>query len=55
MDNELSIERLQYNVNSAINVCNARLENGVDLAKAFNWLQEEIDQIFEGEDLYETE
>lgn len=53
-DAEREIERsVQYQVNSAINVCNGRIESGANVQEAFGWLQEEIDQVFEGKILYE--
>lgn len=43
---------MQYQVNSATNVCNGRIENGANVQEAFKWLQEELDQIFQGEWIY---
>lgn len=46
-------EQLQFQVNSAILVCEGRISNGAELVAAFKWLQEEIDQIFEGIMIYD--
>ena len=44
---------LQYQINSAINSCQGRISCGTDVDKAFEWLQEETDQIFKGDIIYE--
>ena len=47
-------QSVQYQINSAINVCNGRIESGANIQEAFGWLQEEADQIFAGKILYEV-
>lgn len=47
-------QSVQYQINSAINVCNGRIESGANIQEAFAWLQEETDQIFEGKIIYEA-
>jgi hypothetical protein len=47
-------QSVQYQINSAINVCNGRIESGANIQEAFAWLQEETDQIFAGKILYEA-
>lgn len=45
-------DELQYQVNSAVNVCNGRIETGANVTQAFIWLQDELDRIFVGEIIY---
>jgi len=53
-------EKIQYQINSAVNACYARIENSDELISvivpnAFQWLQEELEQIYNGEILYEEQ
>lgn len=44
--------QLQYEINSAINVCNGRIENGANIEDAFEWLNDDTVRIFAGEFIY---
>jgi hypothetical protein len=41
-----SAQPLLFQVNSAVNDCYARIENGAEISDAFGWLQEEVAEIF---------
>lgn len=42
-----------YQLYSALNSCEARIDNGADITEAFGWLQEEIQEIAKGVEVYE--
>jgi len=44
---------IDYQIAEAVNSCEARIENGAEIYKAFEWLREEIDQIQKGHVIYE--
>lgn len=44
--------KIQYQINSATNACHARIENGAEIHEAFQWLNTEVEQIFNGVILY---
>lgn len=46
-------ETRDYQRNSAITACEARIENGADTAEAFAWLNEELEKINKGTIIYE--
>jgi hypothetical protein len=48
----MKIEDMQYEINSAINCCNGRIESGANIQDAFQWLNEEVQQIYKGEYIY---
>lgn len=49
-EEDIDADTIQYGVNSAINDCYARIENGADAYSALNWLQKEVDLLFNGLD-----
>ena len=51
VDGELSCP-IQWQINTAINSCEARIENGSDITCAFKWLRNEVDQARNSEEVY---
>lgn len=49
------MKKKEWQIFSAINSCEGRIENGADIDKAFKWLREEVAEIWEGKEIYETE
>lgn len=45
---------IQYQINSAIQSCEGRISTGADITEAFKWLNEEVEKIFAGEEIYEV-
>ncbi len=45
----------EFQTIEAVNSCEARIENGADTIKAFNWLREELEQINKGVIIYDED
>lgn len=51
VEGELSCP-VEWQINTAINSCEARIANGADVTYAFKWLRNETEQARNGEEVY---
>ena len=52
VEGELSCP-IEWQINSAISSCEARIENGADIVDSFTWLKDEVRQAYEGKFTYD--
>lgn len=52
VEGELSCP-VEWQIASAISACEARIENGAEIAPAFKWLNDEVQKSFKGEYTYD--
>lgn len=50
---EIINDKIQYQINTSVLDCEARIENGAEIEKAFEWLNEELALIYKGNPLHE--